>query len=186
MRAPAPRVALVALAVALFAAGLAVIAIRSGDGGGGKLRASATTSTSPTITIAPDTSTSAAPTTTRPVPPALQQTFSQIQDQVAQLRGLPWLAPLDIKALPEADFLREFNAANQRDIHPDRLQGDGDTLKLLKLIPQSADYVKAYYALLNAAVLGFYDPKTTKLFVRANGATLTPLQRITVAHEMDH
>jgi hypothetical protein len=35
-------------------------------------------------------------------------------------------------------------------------------------------------------VLGFYDPKTKKLLVRANSTTLTPEQRITVAHEMDH
>src|SRR5207248_4182248 len=74
----------------------------------------------------------------------------------------------------------------QRDLHPDRLAGDGETLKVLKLIPASTDYVKTYMSLLGGAVLGFYDPKTKKLLVRANGSTLTPYQRITVAHEMLH
>ena len=64
--------------------------------------------------------------------------------------------------------------------------GDGETLKVLKLIPENTDYVKTIQALYGGAVLGFYDPKTKRLLVRANGTTLTPEQRITVAHEMDH
>src|SRR5438270_627757 len=189
MRVPVPRVALVALIVALLAAGLAAIAIRSGDGGAKKLasRATSTTSTSST-TVAPTTSTTTAapPTTTEPVPAALAATFAQIQAQVAQLRGLPWLAPLDISVAPDAQIDKQLQAVNQRDLHPDRIVGDGETLKVLKLIPQNLDYLKTIEDLYNGAVLGFYDPKTKKLLVRANGTTLTPEQRITVAHEMDH
>src|SRR5205085_602719 len=138
-------------------------------------RAQATTSTSPTTTIAPDTTVASGPTTTRPIPPALSQTLAQIKDQVAQVRGLPWLAPLDIQVVNDAEFLRQFNAVTQRDLHPDRMQGDGETFKVLKLIPQNTDYLKAYLDLLNGAVLGFYDPKTTKLLVRSGGS-LTPEQ----------
>jgi hypothetical protein len=188
MRVPAPRVA-IALVVALLSAGLAVAVVRAGSGGDGKVRASATTSTStsPTITIAPDTSTTTtpAPPTTQ-IPPALAATFAQIQAQIAQVRGLQWTAPLDISVAPDAEFVRQLNAVNKRDLHPDRLQGDGETLKVLKLIPQSSDYVKAYMDLLSGAVLGFYDPKTKKLLVRADSTTLSPYQRITVAHEMLH
>ncbi len=188
MRVPAPRVAS-GLAVALLAAGLAVVAVRAG-GGGGKVasRAAPTTSTSTTTTTAATTSTTAAPpaTTAAPVPPALQQTFDQIKAEVSELRGLPWLAPLDIAVAPDAEFVRQLNAVNQRDMHLDRMQGDGDTLKVLKLIPQSTDYIKTVQDLYGGAVLGFYDPKTKKLLVRANGNTLSPEERITVAHEMDH
>src|SRR5581483_1703582 len=106
--------------------------------------------------------------------------------QVAQLRGLPWLGPLDIQVAPDAQFVQQLNAVNDRDLHVDRLQGDGVTLKVLKLIPQNLDYVKELRDLYGGAVLGFYDPKTKKLLVRANSTTLTPEQRITVAHEMDH
>lgn len=187
MRAPAPRVAIIGLAVALLAAGLAIVALRAGDGGHKVAsRASTTTSTPETITIAPSSTTAPPPSTTTPIPPALQQTFDQIQAQVASLRGLPWLGPLDIAVAPDAEFVRQLNAVNQRDLHIDRLQGDGETLKVLKLIPQSTDYVKTVLDLYNGAVLGFYDPKTKKLLVRANSTTLTPEQRITVAHEMDH
>ena len=189
MRAPASRMALVGLVVVLLGAGLAAVVIRAGEGGGGKLtRASGTTSSAPTITIAPATSTTAAagPTTTAAIPPALAATFAQIQAQVAQIRGLQWTAPLDIAVAPDAEFVRQLNAVNQRDLHPDRLAGDGETLKVLQLIPKGTDYVKTYMSLLGGAVLGFYDPKTKKLLVRANGTTLTPYERITVAHEMLH
>ena len=185
MRVPAPRVA-IALVVALLAAGLAVVAERAAGGGAKHVasRAQATTSTSSSTTIAPGTTTSG-PATTQPVPPALAQTLAQIKDQVAQVRGLPWLAPLDVQVVNDAEFLRQFNAVTQRDLHPDRMQGDGETFKVLKLIPQNVDYLKSYLDLLNGAVLGFYDPKTAKLLVRSGGS-LTPEQRITVAHEMDH
>jgi hypothetical protein len=188
MRMPAPRVALIALVVALLAAGLAVVALRAGDGGHKVAsRSASTTSTPETITIAPSTTTTApAPPTTSAIPPALQQTFDQIQAQVAQLRGLPWLGPLDIAVAPDAEFVKQLSAVNKRDLHVDRLQGDGVTLKVLKLIPQNTDFVKTVMDLYNGAVLGFYDPKTKKLLVRANSTTLTPEQRITVAHEMDH
>jgi hypothetical protein len=180
----------IALVVALLAAGLATVAVRAGEGGGGRShvasRAQVTTSTSPTITIAPETTTSSGPTTTQPIPAALSQTLVQIKDQVAQVRGLPWLAPLDVQVAPDAEFLRQWDAVTQRDLRPDRVQGDGETFKVLKLIPQGTDYLKTTLDLLHSAVLGFYDPKTTKLLVRAGRTTLTPEQRITVAHEMDH
>src|SRR5437660_5221727 len=186
MRVPAPRVALVALIVALLAGGLAAVVIRAGEGGSKVAsRGTPTTSPSPTATFAPVTSTTAAPApaTTQPVPSALAATFAQIQAQVAQVRGLQWLGPLDISVAPDAEFVRQLNAVTQRDLHPDRIRGDEETYKLLKLIPQNTDYLKAYLGLLGGAVLGFYDPKTGKLLVRANGV-LTPYQRITIAHEM--
>jgi len=190
MRAPASRMALIGLTVALLAAGLAAVVVRAGDGGHKVAsRAPASTSTLPTITIAPETTTTTAatpPITTPAVPPALAAQFAQIQAQVAQIRGLPWLAPLDIAVAPDAQFVQALNAVNQRDLHPDRIQGDGVTLKVLKLIPQNTDYLKATSDLLGGAVLGFYDPKTKKLLVRANSTTLTPQKRITVAHEMLH
>ena len=188
MRAPAPRVALIGLAVALLAAGLATVVFRAGSGDHRVASRAAATSTLPTITIAPTTSTTGAPapTTTQPVSPALAAQFAQIQAQVSQIRGLPWLAPLDISVASDAQFLAQLNYVNQRDLHPARLVGDGVTLQLLQLFPENLDYTKTYMSLLNGAVLGFYDPKTKKLLVRDNGPTLTPQTRITVAHEMLH
>jgi hypothetical protein len=185
MRVPAPRVA-IALVVALLAAGLAVVVVRAGDGGHTLTRAQGTTSTSPTITIAPATSAPTAPSTTQAIPTGQALELAKIKDQVSQVRGLPWLAPLDLQVPPtDAEFVRQFEAVVARDLRPDRMNGDGETWKVLKLIPQGTDYTKAYLDLLRGAVLGFYDPKTKKLLVRSSG-TLTPGQRITVAHEMDH
>src|SRR5438270_11091337 len=156
MRVPAPRVA-IALVVALLAARLAIVAVRPGGGGPNHVasRAQVTTSTSPTTTAAPETTTSAppGPATTLPIPAALSQTLAQIKDQVAQVRGLPWLAPLDVQVVSDAEFQRQFDAVTQRDLRPDRVQGDGETLKVLKLIPQGTDYLKTTLDLLHSAVL---------------------------------
>src|SRR5947209_1910430 len=147
MRVPAPRAALIGLSVALLAAGLATVAVRAGDGGH-KVASRApvtSTSTSPTTTITTSTTTTQAstPGPAPAVPPALAAQFAQIEGQVAQLRGLPWLAPLDISVAPDAQFVQQLNAITQRDLHPDRLQGDGVTLQLLKLFPQNTDYTKS-------------------------------------------
>jgi len=190
MRVPAPRVALIGLVVALLATGLAVVVVRAGDGGHTVAsRAPVTTSTSSSTTTAASTTTTTAPQAppaAQAVPPALAAQFAQIQAQVSQIRGLPWLAPLDISVANDADFVRQLNFVDQRDFHIDRMQGDGETLKILQLIPQKLDYVQEIMDLYKGAVLGFYDAKTQKLLVRANSTTLTPEQRITVAHEMDH
>jgi len=188
MRVPAPRVALFVVIVALLGAAVGAVVTRQGHHSTKVALRPPSSVPGPTITIAPETTTTtAAPTTTtQPVPAALAATFSQIEAQVSQLRGLPWLAPLDISVAPDAEFVRQLNLVNQRDLHLDRLQGDGETLKVLQLIPQSTDYVKTVMNLYSGAVLGFYDPKTKKLLVRANSTSLTPSQRITVAHEMDH
>jgi hypothetical protein len=188
MSLPPPRVVLV-LVAALLASGLATLAVRGSSDDSGKVASRAATTSSSSTTASSTTagapSSSAAPATTTPVPPAEAAVLAQIKDQVAQVRELPWLGPLDIQVAGDADFVRQLNAVVTRDQHLDRMNGDSETLKVLKLIPNNTDYTKVYNDLLGAAVLGFYDPKTKKLLVRTSG-TLTPEQRITVAHEMDH
>ncbi|MCU1451073.1 MAG: hypothetical protein JWP02_3243, partial [Acidimicrobiales bacterium] len=97
MSLPPPRVVLV-LVVALLASGLAAVAIRGPSDESGKVASRAVTSTSSTTSsTAAATSTSAAPAPTTTVPSAEAALFAQIKDQVAQVRELPWLAPLDIQ-----------------------------------------------------------------------------------------
>src|SRR4051812_34751325 len=181
-----------ALAAVVLVAALATVIVRA-TGDDSKHVASQSTSTTSsssttTSTAPPPPGTPAPPPSpaTTPVPPAQARIFNEIRDQVAELRGLPWKAPLDIQVANDAEFVRQLQAVIARDQHLDRMQGDGETLKVLKLIPQNLDYIKLYNDLLNGAVLGFYDPKTKKLLVRSSGSSLSPEERITIAHEMDH
>ena len=187
MRVPPPRVVL-ALVVALVvaAAGVAVVRAASDHDSASRQSTATTTSSTATSTTTSTSASTSTPSTTAALPPATAQVLAQIKDQVASLRGLPWVAPLDIQVLGNADFVKALTSIQQRDLHPDRMNGDSDTLKVLKLIPNNLDYIKAYNDLLSGAVLGLYDSKTTKLYIRSGTGSLTPYQRITVSHEMDH
>src|SRR5438552_775553 len=145
MRLPPLRLVAVLLGVFLVAD---VVAIVVHDGSHKKVKAAARV---PVTTSSSTTSTAPAakgPTTTNPVPADLAGQFDTIRDQVASLRGLVWLAPLDVRVANNADFVRQLNAVEQRDMRPDRMNGDGDTDKILQLIPNSIDYTKAINDLL--------------------------------------
>lgn len=189
MSIPPPRV-IVVLVVALIATGLGAAVVRSNSDDSNKVAAKSTTTTSTTSTTAttapaPGTTAATPPPTTAPIPSGQARILDEIKGQVAEVRGLAWKAPLDIQVASDTEFVRQLNAVVARDLHVDRMKGDEVTLKILQLIPQNSDYLKIYNDLLSGAVLGFYDPKTKKLLVRSSG-TLSPEQRITVAHEMDH
>src|SRR5438094_518983 len=117
MRVPAPRVALVALIVALLAGGLAAVVIRAGEGGSKVAsRGTPTTSPSPTATFAPVTSTTAAPApaTTQPVPSALAATFAlDGADKQEQGSAYSGLLEGDAKTL-EALWAGKFLSAGER------------------------------------------------------------------------
>ena len=178
-----PRVVALFTALAvLAAAGVAIALTRHDRSGPGKVASRSTTSTASPATTAPGSSTTSAPAA---LPPAQAKVIDEIRGQVATLRGLQWKIPLDVAIVPRAEFQQELKRVNDRDRHADRQTGDGETYKLLKLIPRSLNYDKALEDLYGSAVVGFYDPKTKKLLIGANG-DLDPAARLTIAHEMDH
>jgi hypothetical protein len=180
-----PRVVALFTALAVLAATGVAIALTRHDGSGHRQVASrSTTSTASTATTGPGSSTTSAPAA---LPPAQAKVIDEIRAQVAELRGLQWKTPLDVAIAPRAEFQQELKRVNDRDRHVDRQTGDGETYKLLKLIPRSLNYDKALEDLYGSAVVGFYDPKTKKLLISANdGGALDPASRLTIAHEMDH
>jgi hypothetical protein len=105
---------------------------------------------------------------------------------VAQLRGLAWKAPLAVEVVPKAELVRRFRSGTERDAHPDRLAGDGETFHLLHVLPRGYDYEKEVEDLFAGLVLGFYDPKTKELVVGDPGGEPDPGLKVTIAHELDH
>lgn len=171
-------------ALAVLAAAGVAIALTRRDGSKGQVASRSTTSTASTATSAPGSSTTSAPAA---LPPAQAKVIDEIRAQVAELRGLQWKTPLDVSVIPRDDFQQELKRVNDRDRHQDRQTGDGDTYKLLKLVPRSLNYDKALEDLYGSAVVGFYDPKTKKLLISGkDGGDLDAAARLTIAHEMDH
>src|SRR5438105_5940490 len=137
------RLRLVAVLIAsLVVAELATVAVRASRGGKvattAPSRRSTTTasSSSTTASTVPTAAASAgAPATAAPpIPDAQARELDQIKGQVASLRHLDWLEPLDVAVVGDADFVKQLNAVEARDNRPDRQAGDGETDKLLHLI----------------------------------------------------
>ena len=178
----------VAVVVALLAAAGIVLAARGGSGsstsGGGELGAPFR---NPTTTA----STAVGPTTTvasTPVPPAQKKAFDELMAQVAQLRGLQWKAPLNLRLVSKDDLAKLVRDTDARDADPNQVKADEATLKLLGLIPASTDYAKLIEDLFAEQVLGFYDPETKALYVGSTGGDGPPdaATRWVISHEMTH
>jgi hypothetical protein len=135
--------------------------------------------TSPTETAPPDT-------LVAPISPTGDVSFDTGVTEVARFveatRGHPFLEPVKIDLVDDTMFnqllLSDFDA------------GIGDirktevALKALGLLPPGADLVSEVRRSLSVGVIGFYDPKTTKLVIR--GTQLNAYTRTTLAHELTH
>jgi hypothetical protein len=130
----------------------------------------------PSAAIAQETLVAAAPD-----PAALRV----IEDQVATLRGLRPQHDVSLQLLDEAglhDYLRQ---AFDRDYLPSERESDQKLLVTLGLLKPNEDLVQIQFDLLQAQVIGVYDPDDKKMFV-VGSSTFGPAERITFAHEFNH
>ena len=92
------------------------------------------------------------------------------------------------KEFPVVELLddAEFDTALLTDFaeYQDELVEDERVLKALGLIPTSIDLVEAFRALLEAGVLGFYDPEIKRLVVR--GGEFDLFGQSILVHELVH
>ncbi len=140
------------------------------------------TSVAPTVTTAPPEA-SRLPN----VPPGQRRALELLMDQVADVRGLEWKEPLNLRIVGRTEMVRRLRAANERDTNPAQVAAEEAMLKLLGLIPDSLNYTKLRDDLLGGVVLGFYDPETKELYVAVgNPNNLDPSEKSTIVHEMTH
>ena len=187
-------VALAVLVAVLLAAGLAAVAFGAGeDRGGGRRPSSATGATAQAgagSSASPDT-----PLTPPPmekaalphVPPAQRGALEELMTQVAEVRGLAWREPLQLRLVSRDEMVRRLRAANARDTDPAQVAVEEATLKLLGLIPPTLDLPRLIDEILRSAVLGFYDPETKELYVAVGDVNaLDAGEKATIVHEMTH
>jgi len=185
---------LVALIVVLVATGLGAVVARTGDTGGdqpGPVAASPPATDAPERV--PDQPPAPPPTAAKDrdllphVPAAQQPPLEELMAQVAEVRGLEWMEPLNLRVVSRDDMVRRLRAANARDTDPAQVAAEEATLKVLKLIPARLDYSRLIDELLDGLVLGFYDPETTDLYVAVGQVDeLSGAERSTIVHEMLH
>ncbi len=176
---------LVVLVVVVLAAGVAIVLTRQGDDSGGEVGAEAG---GPTTTTTMAEAPAASPPTSglsSDVPPAHRQVFTELMGQTAEIRGLAWKEPLNLKVISRDELARRVVEVNARDLEPGRVAAMEATLKLLGLLPADTNYRQLIDDVLAGAVAGFYDPETRELFVGAD-EELDGSVKATIVHEMLH
>jgi hypothetical protein len=170
--------------------------------------ASATSApTAPSSTASPSSSTapssSAAPPTCDPATPSSPAassspaaastavdpnaaTYTAIEGQVEQIRGLTATTPVQRNVLDTAGlcaFLQQKLAAST----PSDVVAATDRLyKQLLLLPKDASLSNLILALMAGQVVGLYDQSTKQMYVVSTAGTIGPAEQITYAHEFDH
>lgn len=189
-----------AVVIAMLAVGLTYLWVTRPDetvAAGG----ASTTTTAPSTTSRPSTTTttpresptpppgsvpvtppSTAPSGPAPTQAEVEAVVAEISAFVEKERGLTFKTPAKVELLPDDAFNQRLLA----DFDEDREEIDrsGKVLKALGLIGPDVNVAETMKLLLSAGVLGFYDPETKALVVRAH--QLTPYTKQTIAHELVH
>jgi hypothetical protein len=121
-------------------------------------------------------------------PPAdtQQEQVRAISDQVEGIRELEFETPVDAEFLPADRFAARVREEFLADYPEGIADADSRILAALGAVPPGIDLRETLARALGSGVVGFYVPETGELVVRVSGTELGPLDRITLAHELDH
>jgi hypothetical protein len=152
-----------------------------------------------TTTTAPAPETTASTTTTTvEIPGSASASLDpavveQMREELAglmvdteEVRGLPFLSTPEVVILDEAEFAARVNELFASELDEAELAGDARFYEMLGMLPEGTDLYSLFVDLYTEQVAGYYDPDETELVVPAAADGFTPLQRMTVVHELIH
>lgn len=114
--------------------------------------------------------------------PDVDSQLATIATFVERERGLTFQKPVTVEVLGDGPFEDRLFAAEEKD--REDLAKQAQALQALGFVDSVSQVEQGQRALLEAGVLGFYDPESDELVVR--GGPLTPMTRQTIAHELTH
>ena len=133
-----------------------------------------------------DPAASPAPAATSAAGDPSAATFTEIEAQVQELRGIHATRPVARGLLDQAG-LRAYLCTTLAEQSPPALVAATEALyKHLLLMPQDASLQELYLDLLSSQVIGLYDTKAKSMFVVTNDGRVGPADEITYAHEFTH
>jgi hypothetical protein len=113
---------------------------------------------------------------------------AQVQSLISvteQLRGLQFLAPVQVTVLSSGDLATRVRAQIAEEIKPDEIVVEEAFTGLIGILDGGVDLAQAIEDLYAEQVGGFYDNDTGELVV-AGGQDLSPLAKTIVVHELVH
>jgi len=117
---------------------------------------------------------------------AMRADIGVIMLDVEESRGLPFLEIPTVTILDEADFTARVRSTLEEDLDQEEIAGDQTIFELLGMLDGSTDLYQLIIDLSTEQVLGFYDPDEGELVVPVSVDGITPLQEMTIAHELVH
>ncbi|MGH2683672.1 MAG: hypothetical protein ACRDIX_10610 [Actinomycetota bacterium] len=107
-------------------------------------------------------------------------------------RALEGIRELTFRELPEPRYLspaqiaEEVEEAFVEDYPTAEAEDDERALAILGAIPPDIDLKETLSGFVAEQVAGFYDPDTGDLVVLGSAGRLDPVEKVTLAHELDH
>ncbi|MDQ3931688.1 MAG: hypothetical protein M3252_02475 [Actinomycetota bacterium] len=131
--------------------------------------------------------TQSAPIAAPPPVETLEQQLARVARAVAEVRQLRFTSVPTPSYLPPHELAARA-ARSVQDYTPEQAEVDRRLLAALRAVPADADLRAMLATALSQQVVGFYDPQTAELVVRApvQDGRLGPLDEITLAHELQH
>lgn len=115
-------------------------------------------------------------------PPELVKTIS---GQVEKVRELRFQKPVTADFLPQRRLEQRVGELFLEDYSKRDASLEGRVLETLGAIPRDTDLFATRKSVLEGQVAGFYVPDTEELVV-LSGKTVGPLEKTTLAHELEH
>jgi hypothetical protein len=116
----------------------------------------------------------------------IQRELGELMVEAEEVRGLPFLSTPTVVILDEAEFTTRVADLIAEELDEEEMAIDSRYLALLGMLPEGTDLYGLFIDLYSEQVAGFYDGDELEMVVPASPDGFTPLQRITVLHELVH
>jgi hypothetical protein len=116
----------------------------------------------------------------------LEAAVDIITEQVVEIRGLERRGEVETRILTSAEFRTRVAADFREQNSADYLEASNLLYQRLGLIPEDEDLEDLTLELLEASVIGVYFPDEREMAVVGDVTSIGPLERFTLAHEIDH
>ncbi len=116
----------------------------------------------------------------------MRRELAGLMVEAEEVRGLPFLSIPTVVILDEAEFTERVAGLIAEDLDEEELAIDSRFFALLGMLPEGADLYSLFIDLYSEQIAGFYDGDAAEMVVPGSPDGFTPLQRITVVHELVH
>jgi hypothetical protein len=113
-------------------------------------------------------------------------TVEAVAQELEDIRELTFQELPKPRYLSSAQMAAEVRGSFVEDYPTEEAEDDERMLAMLGAIPPGMDLKTTLSGFVGEEVAGFYDPDTGDLVVLGSGGDLDPVEKLTLAHELDH